>query len=240
MNEDMMSLANLLSNMMNGRNNADGNFGFGGGGFIWFIAMFFLMMMMGGGNWGGNWGNRGGCVGNCGDFATKTDVYNASTDNRILDNQALQMQTMNGLGLAISQQGANQSQQILESNCDIKQLVQGTNYETLKGIMDTNRNIDNARFETQRSTCDILNATAMQTQQLLAQENANHNNLVTLLLNQENQRTRDQLLATQNALSNAILGQNIVNAVRPFPQPCYVTCSPYQSASNVGCGCGNA
>lgn len=32
--------------------------------------------------------------------------------------------------------------------------------------------------------------------------------------------------------------QNIINAVRPFPQPAYITCSPYTSVNGFGCGNG--
>ena len=42
---------------------------------------------------------------------------------------------------------------------------------------------------------------------------------------------RDQLQAAQLQLGNLSQTQNIINAVRPFPQPAYITCSPYTSAN---------
>lgn len=44
------------------------------------------------------------------------------------------------------------------------------------------------------------------------------------------QELRDQLQAAQLQLGNLSQTQNIINAVRPFPQPAYITCSPYTSA----------
>lgn len=54
------------------------------------------------------------------------------------------------------------------------------------------------------------------------------------------QELRDQLQAAQLQLGNLSQTQNIINAVRPFPQPAYITCSPYTSANGFGCnnGCG--
>lgn len=52
------------------------------------------------------------------------------------------------------------------------------------------------------------------------------------------QELRDQLQAAQLQLGNLSQTQNIINAVRPFPQPAYITCSPYTSVNGFGCGNG--
>ena len=80
---------------------------------------------------------------------------------------------------------------------------------------ETNRNIDAVRYENAKNTCDITSAIVMQ-------------------------ELRDQLQAAQLQLGTLAQTSNIINAVRPFPQPAYITCSPYQSATGVyGCGgCG--
>lgn len=46
------------------------------------------------------------------------------------------------------------------------------------------------------------------------------------------------LQAAQLQLGNLSQTQNIINAVRPFPQPAYITCSPYTSVNGFGCGNG--
>ena len=54
------------------------------------------------------------------------------------------------------------------------------------------------------------------------------------------QELRDQLQAAQLQLGNVAQTTNIINAVRPFPQPAYITCSPYTAMNGYGCnGCGN-
>ena len=30
----------------------------------------------------------------------------------------------------------------------------------------------------------------------------------------------------------------LISALRPFPQPAYITCSPYTAQNGFGCGCG--
>ena len=53
---------------------------------------------------------------------------------------------------------------------------------------------------------------------------------------------RDRDLLTANfQLSQQAQSANIIGTLRPFPQPAYITCSPYQAASTVyGCGCANS
>ena len=53
------------------------------------------------------------------------------------------------------------------------------------------------------------------------------------------QELRDNLQAAQLQLGNNAQTQTIINAVRPFPSPAYITCSPYTAANGYGsCGCG--
>ena len=58
---------------------------------------------------------------------------------------------------------------------------------------------------------------------------------------------RDRDLQTANfQLSQQAQSANLISTLRPFPQPAYITCSPYQSANingygygyGYGCGCG--
>lgn len=39
-------------------------------------------------------------------------------------------------------------------------------------------------------------------------------------------------------ISQAAQSANIIDAVRPFPQPAYITCSPYANYGYGACGCG--
>lgn len=57
------------------------------------------------------------------------------------------------------------------------------------------------------------------------------------------EQLRDQVYASNLALNNANLANQIVNSVRPTPTPAYLTCSPYFAYNTLGCngcGCNNA
>lgn len=92
---------------------------------------------------------------------------------------------------------------------------------------ETNRNIDAVRAENYKNTCEITTAIHAEAEATRA--------LMTANVMQE---LRDQLQAAQLQLGNLSQTQNIINAVRPFPQPAYITCSPYTSVNGFGCGNG--
>lgn len=76
----------------------------------------------------------------------------------------------------------------------------------------------------QKNTCDITNAIHAEGEATRA------------LINQNTmQELRDQLQAAQLQLGNLSQTNTLISALRPFPQPAYITCSPYTSASNFGC-----
>ena len=49
---------------------------------------------------------------------------------------------------------------------------------------------------------------------------------------------KDQELQTANfQLSQQAQNATLIGALRPFPQPAYITCSPYTAQNGFGCGC---
>ena len=56
---------------------------------------------------------------------------------------------------------------------------------------------------------------------------------------------REKLAVSNLQVSQQVQNATLINALRPFPQPSYLTCSPYQavnygygfSSSNSNCGC---
>lgn len=63
-----------------------------------------------------------------------------------------------------------------------------------------------------------------------------------MIQNDKIEQLRDQVFASNLALSNANLANTVINAVRPTPTPAYLTCSPYfaYNTAAYGCsGCGN-
>ena len=98
-------------------------------------------------------------------------------------------------------------------------------YDNIFG--ETNRNIDAVRAENYKNTCEITNAIHKEGE------------LTRALMTQNTiQELRDELQSAQLQLGNLSQTANIIGALRPFPQPAYITCSPYQA--HVGYNsCGN-
>lgn len=100
---------------------------------------------------------------------------------------------------------------------------------------ETNRNIDAVRAENYRNTCEIttaIHAEGEATRALITQ-----NQMQEL---RDRLEERDRQLQTANfQLSQQAQSANIIGTLRPFPQPAYITCSPYQAATGcyTGCGC---
>lgn len=87
---------------------------------------------------------------------------------------------------------------------------------------ETNRNIDAVRAENYKNTCEITTAIHAEAEATRA--------LMTANVMQE---LRDQLQAAQLQLGNLSQTQNIINAVRPFPQPAYITCDRFIKSSSI-------
>ena len=91
--------------------------------------------------------------------------------------------------------------------------------------------------ENYKNTCEITNAIHAEGEATRAL--INHNVMQDL---RDKLADRDRDLMTANfQLSQQAQSANIIGTLRPFPQPAYITCSPYQAASTVyGCGCANS
>lgn len=101
---------------------------------------------------------------------------------------------------------------------------------------ETNRNIDGVRSDAYKNTCEITTAIHSEGEATRALINAN-----TMQELRDRLAERDRDLQTANfQLSQQAQNASLISALRPFPQPAYITCSPYQSAptySPYGCGC---
>lgn len=96
-------------------------------------------------------------------------------------------------------------------------------------------NIDAVRYENARNTCDIVNAVKEDGEKTRA----------VLIANQiqdlrDKLADRDRDLQTANfQLSQQAQSAALIGTLRPYPQPAYITNSPYQSiAANVAGACG--
>ena len=220
-----LSVADALA--LQNRNN-DGMFGGGNGTWVWVFFLFFLLAW-GGGGFGFGFGNNAAAQG----ALTRAELYDGLNYNQ-LENAVRGIQ--NGLCDGFYAQNTTMLQGM---NGIQNQLCQGFNgvnsniaesrFAAQQCCCETNRNIDAVRYENARNTCDIVNA-------IKADGDATR----ALMTQNTIQELRDNLQAAQLQLGNISQTQTIINAVRPFPIPSYITCSPYTAVNGYGvCGCGN-
>ena len=152
---------------------------------------------------------------------------------------------INGLGNTVQQgfnaqaiatlQGQNAlATQIAGCCCDAQQTMGAINYNISTQACDTRNTVQNGF----RDVIENQNANANAIISKLNQQELEAKNAQITALNQ-------QLFAAQLAASQAAQTTQIVDTLRPCSKPCYLTCSPYQSYNfnpaafnNSGCGCG--
>jgi hypothetical protein len=218
-----MSVADVMA-LQN--RDSDGTFGGANGTWIWVFFLFFLLAWGGGGFGFGNNAATQGAL-------TRAELYEG-LNNQGLENGIRNIQ--NGLcdGFYAMNTTMLQGMNGLQS-----QLCQGFNgvnsgiaenrFAAQQCCCETNRNLDAIRYENARNTCDIVNA-------IKADGDATR----ALMTQNTIQELRDNLQAAQLQLGTLSQTQTIINAVRPFPTPSYITCSPYTAANGYGSyGCGN-
>lgn len=219
-----LSVADALALQDRGNN---GMFEGANGTWVWVFFLFFLLA------WGGSgfgFGNNAAAQG----ALTRAELYDGlnnqnlengvrSIQNGLCDGFYAQNTTMlqgfNGIQSALCQGFNGVNNNIAESRFAAQQCC-----------CETNRNIDAVRYENAKNTCDIVNA-------IKADGDATR----ALMTQNTIQELRDQLQAAQLQLGNFSQTQTLVNTLRPFPTPAYITCSPYTAANGYGacggCGC---
>lgn len=124
-----------------------------------------------------------------------------------------------------------------------------TNYNTMNGFNNvtnqiaenrfalqnemchTNRNIDSVKYENCGNTRDIIDA--IRTEGALTRSTITDQYIQSL---RDELDDKDRELLASNILSvNQSQTQNLINTLRPFPTPCYITCSPYASTYQNCC-----
>ena len=190
--------------------------GFSGqGGWFWIVVLFLFMFGFGGNGFGRN-----------NDALTRADlcqdfnfndlqngvrgIQNGLCDGFYAQNTAM-LQGFNSLGQQLSEN------RFAQQNC----------------CCETNRNIDSVRAENYKNTCEITTAIHNEGEQTRALINSN-----TMQALRDKITAKDQELQTANfQLSQQAQNATLINALRPFPQPAYITCSPYTTVNGFGCGC---
>lgn len=196
----------------------DDESGWDGNPFFWIVVLFLVIAFINGGI--GGFGR--GVVGTTGNF---------------INNDFLYTNLKNTMDMGFNQV-ANQNFGLQKDMCQgfngVQAAIAQNSYQSQLCCCETNRNIDAVRYENAKNTCDITTAIHAEGEATRA------------LINQNTmQELRDQLQAAQLQLGNVAQTQTLINTLRPFPSPAYITCSPYQAATGfsygtcgTGCGCG--
>lgn len=213
--------------------------GFGCGGGMWFMWIFVIFALMGGGGFGG-WGGGNAALNGA---LTRNDLFDGFNSQDIKDGiRGIQ----NGLCDGFYAQNTNTLQgfnnvgrDILESRYQLGAAIAENRFAQQSCCCETNRSIDAVRYENAQNTCAITSNATANTQKILdklclMESNAKDMQIADL---------REKLAVANLQVSQQVQNATLVNTLRPFPQPAYVTCSPYESARgfhnyNGGCGCG--
>lgn len=109
---------------------------------------------------------------------------------------------------------------VLNGNCATQKEVLESRYTTQLGFQAAQAGMD-------RCCCELKTAIHAEGEETRALIQAN-----TI------QDLRDRLALANDAITTQTVSQNVINAIRPFPIPAYLTCSPYVGYG-YGYGYGN-
>lgn len=207
--------------LQNSRGYGDGMFG---GEWFWIIIILFFFC-------GNGWNRNNGLETDIDTRFLERDIFNTNQN--------------------VSNTACTTQRDVLESSCQTQRDVLENRYATQLGFANAQAQNQSCCCETQKEILQNRYDNALQTQTLSSQMAqcccdlraeglANTQKILDLIQNDKIDQLRDQVYATNLALNNANLANQIINSVRPFPQPAYITCSPYQSATGYGYGCGCA
>lgn len=189
------------------------NDGFLEGNGIIILILFFLIFGFGGGAFGGGFGNNAAMQG----ALTRAELYDGLNDNTVI-------RKLDGITSGICDGFYAQNTAINEI---------GSRVQTC--CCETNRNIDAVRYDNSQNTCAITTNATANTQKIL-------DKLCAMEANAKDQRIADLTSSLQTAnfqLSQQAQNATLISTLRPFPQPAYITCSPYtNNNSYFGYGCG--
>ena len=191
----------------------------GGSTWIWVFFLFFLLAAGGGNGFGlGNNATANALT----QAQLQNDLYAQSSDAAMRDLRNNQCNAIE----QVMRSEANLATMLSNNRYDSAMQANAIQNQQMLANCETNRNIDAVRYENAKNTCDIIQAGNVQTQRILDALTAN-----TI------QDLRDKLQTEQLERNNAAQTATLISALRPFPQPCYVTCSPYSANTAYNCGC---
>lgn len=218
MAESAYSLSDIAALM--GNHNADGLWG-GNGLFI--LVLFFLIFGMNGNAWGNGWNGANGAL-------TRSDMFDGFNNQTVV-------RKLDGIAQGLCDGFYAQNTTMLQGFNTVGSQIAENRFAAQQCCCETNRNIDAVRFDGEKCCCRLetaIHKEGEETRALITQ------NIMQNL--RDKLADRDRELQTANfQLSQQAQSANLIGTLRPYPQPAYLTCSPYEATRNVygyGCGCG--
>ena len=209
---------------------ADGNAGNFGSTWTWVFFLFFLLAWGGGGFFGGGNSSREGEL-------TRAELYNSLGQQDSFMHQSDIMRELSAFERdATNNWGEMKYDNLIGVNNIMSQMATNAAAQA-QCCCETNRNIDAVRYENAKNTCDITHNAQLNTRDILEGQNAGFQRIIDFLTNDKIDSLRSELQSAQLQLGNMSQTTNLINYLRPYPTPAYITASPYTSAYG-GCGCG--
>lgn len=162
------------------------------------------------GNWGGGCGGESPLVS---EEFIKRDIFNT---NQNVSNTACQTQ-----------------RDVLENRYTNQLCCCETQKEVLQSRYDSALQAQTIQAQLANCCCDLKTAIHAEGE---ATRGLIQANTIQDLRDRLEQSQRENLANTLVS-SNQVQTQNLIGTLRPFPQPAYLTCSPYTSYGYNGCGC---
>ncbi len=205
-----------------------GNGGFGNGFFggdgIW--ALVLLALLFGGNNGWGGFGNNG-----CNNLAT-TDYISSEFTQRDINSGFQNTNNLISSGFGDNATNiCNLRSDVLTGNMGLQNSILDSKYASAIGDSNTQRDIllQTTQLENQLSTVALSNQAHIDScccdiKSLIREDGDKTRALIT-----ENtiQDLRDRLTAAKDIISDQRTESNIINSLRPYPVPAYLTGSPY-------------
>lgn len=198
--------------------------GLWGGNGLFILVLFFLIFGMNGGAWGNGWNNGANGA------LTRSDMFDGFNNQTVV-------RKLDGITQGLCDGFYSQNTTMLQGFNTIGSQIAENRFAAQQCCCETNRNIDGVRFDNEKCCCRLENLIHNEAETTRALINQN-----TMQNLRDKLADRDRDLQTANfQLSQQAQSANLINTLRPFPQPSYITCSPYEVNRNVygyGCGCG--
>lgn len=206
----------------------------GGAGFWWVIVFLIVAGMFNGNGFG--FGNNVANDSLLNEEFIKRDIFNT---NQNVSNTACQTQrdvldTKYGLGSEIQTNRYNLGTEIMQNRFNCSQNACTTQKEVLQNRYDNAIGQANLQKDILLGNKDIQAQMAQCCCDLKTAMHAEGEATRALITENTIQDLRDRLAVANSAITSQSIANDVIGAVRPYPQPAYITCSPYQSAYGYG------